>query len=185
MVQWSNSPPASVGDAADTGSVPGSGRSPGEGNGNWLQYSCLKNSMHSGAWWKIVHWFTKRQTWLSNSTHDTVISFISKFSFKTQNGYILIHNQNTKNHSKFMVKYGISFSLHDSHSEFSTSMTFIFCYPRNTAVHLGCICALGHFKWNFKKSPFSFFGSFQIALGYCTKSRTSPTTDMVTETQSY
>ena len=35
--------------------IPGSGRSPGEGNGNLLQYSCLKNSMDRGAWWVIFH----------------------------------------------------------------------------------------------------------------------------------
>ena len=35
--------------------IPRSGRSPGEGNGNPLQYSCLKNPMHRGAWWAIVH----------------------------------------------------------------------------------------------------------------------------------
>ena len=37
--------------AEDLGSIPGSGRSPGEGNGNLLQYSCLENSMDRGAWW--------------------------------------------------------------------------------------------------------------------------------------
>ena len=48
--------PASVGDAGDTGSIPGSERSPGEGNGNLLQYSCLENSMDRGAWRvSIVH----------------------------------------------------------------------------------------------------------------------------------
>ena len=41
--------------AGDPGSVPGSGRSPGEGNGNPLQYSCLKNPMDRGAWWATVH----------------------------------------------------------------------------------------------------------------------------------
>ena len=41
--------PANAGDAGDAGSIPGSGKSPGEGNGNPLQYSCLKNSMHRGA----------------------------------------------------------------------------------------------------------------------------------------
>ena len=45
-------PPASAGDA---GSMPGSGRSPREGNGNPLQYSCLENSMDRGAWWVTVH----------------------------------------------------------------------------------------------------------------------------------
>ena len=45
-------PPASAGDA---GSIPGLARSPGGGNGNPLQYSCLENSMDRGAWWAIVH----------------------------------------------------------------------------------------------------------------------------------
>ena len=43
----------------DTGSIPGSGRSPGEGNGNPLQYSCLGNSMDGGAWQATVHGFTR------------------------------------------------------------------------------------------------------------------------------
>ena len=38
---------------------PGSGRSPGEGNGNSLQYSCLENSMDRGAWWATVHGVAK------------------------------------------------------------------------------------------------------------------------------
>ena len=46
---------ASVGDTRDGGSVLGSGRSPGVGNGNPLQYSCLANSMDRGAWWATVH----------------------------------------------------------------------------------------------------------------------------------
>ena len=50
----------------DLGSVPRSGRSPGEGNGNPLQYSCLENSMDRGAWQATVHWVAKYQTWLSN-----------------------------------------------------------------------------------------------------------------------
>ena len=50
----------------DLGSIPGSGRSPGEGNGNPLQYSCLENSMDREAWWVPVHGVTKSLTWLSN-----------------------------------------------------------------------------------------------------------------------
>jgi len=48
--------------AGDMGSIPGSGRSPGEGNGNPLQYSCLENTMDRGAWWATVHRVTKSQT---------------------------------------------------------------------------------------------------------------------------
>ena len=46
-----NNPPANAGDA---GLIPGLGRSPGEGNGNSLQYSCLENPMDTGAWWATV-----------------------------------------------------------------------------------------------------------------------------------
>ena len=45
--------------AGDTGSIPEPGRSPGEGNGNPLQPSCLENPMDRGAWWAIVHGIAK------------------------------------------------------------------------------------------------------------------------------
>ena len=51
-------PPANAGDTRDTGSIPGSGRSPGEGNGNPLQCFCLENPMDRGAWWASVHGLT-------------------------------------------------------------------------------------------------------------------------------
>ena len=47
--------PANTGDARDEGSIPGSGRSPGGGNGNPLQYPCLENPMDRGAWQATVH----------------------------------------------------------------------------------------------------------------------------------
>ena len=52
-------PPDNEGDAA---SIPGSGRSPGEGYGNPLQYYCLENSMNRGAWWAKVHGVTKESS---------------------------------------------------------------------------------------------------------------------------
>ena len=48
-------PPASAEAIGDVGSIPGLGRSPREGNGNPLQYSCLENPMDRGAWWVTVH----------------------------------------------------------------------------------------------------------------------------------
>ena len=48
--------------AGDPGSIPGSGRSPGEGNGNPLQYSCLENPMDGEAWWATVHGVAQSQT---------------------------------------------------------------------------------------------------------------------------
>ena len=54
--------------AGDPGSIPGSGRSPGEGNGNPLQCSCLQNSMDGEAWWVTVHGVAKSWTQLSDVT---------------------------------------------------------------------------------------------------------------------
>ena len=59
-------PPAHAGDIRHTGSISGSGRSPGEGNGYPLQYSSLENSMNRGGWWAMVHGFTKSRTLLSD-----------------------------------------------------------------------------------------------------------------------
>ena len=58
--------PANVGGTRDASSVPESGRQPGEGNGNPLQYSCLENPMDRGAWLAIVHGAEKSETRLSN-----------------------------------------------------------------------------------------------------------------------
>ena len=58
-----NNLPVKVG---DTGSIPGSGRSPGEGHGNLLQYSCLENPMDRAAWRATVHGVTESQTGLSD-----------------------------------------------------------------------------------------------------------------------
>ena len=55
-------PPANAGDAGDVGSIPGSGRSLGEGNGNPLQYSCQENPKDHGDWWAIAHRVAKSQT---------------------------------------------------------------------------------------------------------------------------
>ena len=57
---------ASASNAGDLGSIPGTGRSPGEGNGNPLQYSCLENPMDGGAWWATVHGVAKSWTRLSD-----------------------------------------------------------------------------------------------------------------------
>ena len=59
---------ASACNAEDLSSIPGLGRSPGEGNGNPLQYSCLENPMDRGAWWATVHGVAKSWTRLSDFT---------------------------------------------------------------------------------------------------------------------
>ena len=60
---------ASICNAGDLSSIPGLGRSPGEGNGNQLQYSCLEHPMDRGAWWAIVHGVTKSRTRLHFHFH--------------------------------------------------------------------------------------------------------------------
>ena len=61
--------PANPGDTGATCSIPELGRTPGEGNGNPLEYSCLENSMDRGAWQATVHGLTRCQTQLSTHTH--------------------------------------------------------------------------------------------------------------------
>ena len=71
-------PPANAGDVRVTGLIPGLGRSPGEGNGYPLQYSCLENLINRGAWQAMVHGVAKSWTRLKRlSTHanDKVIHY--------------------------------------------------------------------------------------------------------------
>ena len=72
--------PANAGDARDTGSILGLGRTPGEGHGSPLQYSCLKNPMERGAWRATIHGVAKSQTWLRrlNTAHILLSILIGK-----------------------------------------------------------------------------------------------------------
>ena len=56
--------PANAGDARDPALIPGSGRSPGGGDGNPLWYSCLENPIDRGDWWAIIQWVAKSWTQL-------------------------------------------------------------------------------------------------------------------------
>ena len=60
---------ANAGDARIAGSIPGSGRSPGGGNGNLFQYRCLEKPMDGGAWQATIHGVAKNQTQLRGMTH--------------------------------------------------------------------------------------------------------------------
>ena len=66
-------PPSNAGDIGDLGSIPGSGRSPGGGYGNPLQYSCLENFTDRGAWWATVHRVAKSWTQLKQLSMHTCI----------------------------------------------------------------------------------------------------------------
>ena len=89
--------------AGDLGSNPGSGRSPGEGNGNPLQYSCLENPMDRGAWWAAVHGVSKSRIRLSDFT------FIFTFF---QNHTILEANIGNE-HFAIHLSYVYNLSLQD------------------------------------------------------------------------
>ena len=71
-----NNPPANAGDIRDTGSIPGSGRSPERGHGNLLQYSCLENPMDREAWWATVHRVAKSQTWPKQLSKHKMFQFL-------------------------------------------------------------------------------------------------------------
>ena len=62
MVLVVENPPASTKDIRDTGSIPGSQRSPGGRHGDPLQYTCLENLMDRGTWWATVHGVAKSWT---------------------------------------------------------------------------------------------------------------------------
>ena len=69
--------------AGDVGSVPGSGRSPREGNGNLLQYSCWDNPTDRGGWWwATVHGVTKSQTGLNDETTTTSLLNVRKLKVR-------------------------------------------------------------------------------------------------------
>ena len=68
----------------------GSGRSPGEGNGSPLQYSCWENHMDRGAWWATVHWVTKSRTQLSYFTFTFFILIFKMEEKKQQFWHIML-----------------------------------------------------------------------------------------------
>ena len=73
---------ASAYNVGELGSIPGLGRSPGEGNGNPPQYSCLENSMDRGAWWAIVHGVAKSRTWLCDFTSRAFMIFRKRSKYE-------------------------------------------------------------------------------------------------------
>ena len=93
MVQWQR-----AGAAGDVGSIPGSGRSPGEGNGSWLQYSCVENPRDSRPWWATVHGVAKNRTWLNDLAcmqdwNDVFIGIsfqVSKCTYSSSPHFLLV-----------------------------------------------------------------------------------------------
>ena len=86
---------ASACNAGDLGSIPGSGRCPGEGNGNPLQYSCLENSMDRGALWATVHGVAKSWTGLSDFISQVMLPSQTKVDqkFHTISGFNTVKDE--------------------------------------------------------------------------------------------
>ena len=88
-------------DAGDLGSILGSGRSPGEGNDNWLQYSCLENSMDRGAWWARVHGVAGSGTTghltlaMSWAKHKTATNKTEQLQFFNAGAFHAVSHSNT------------------------------------------------------------------------------------------
>ena len=80
-------PPARQETHRDAGLIPGSGRSPGEENGNPLQYSCQQNPMDRGTWWATVHRVTKSRTWLKRPSMHIYLYYLF-FIHLSVDGYL-------------------------------------------------------------------------------------------------
>ena len=78
----------------DRGLIPGLGRTPGEENGNPLQYSCLENSMDGGAWWATVYAVAKRWTRLNNFTS---LQLMTEMSAEKESEFRKCRERTTKN----------------------------------------------------------------------------------------
>ena len=107
---------ASTCNAGDLGSIPGSGRSPGEGNGNPLQYSCLENPMDGGAWWATVHKESDRTEPLHFHFQAIHTCYLSSFSFSVYTKHELIlsptYSSNIKIHSNLLSCILICISIY-------------------------------------------------------------------------
>ena len=114
---------ASAYNAGDPGLNPGLGRSPGEGNGSPLQYSCLENPMDGGAWWAAVHGVTKSWTRLSDFTF-----FLSFFlSHMVSRMYHLLHRK-IKLFLPSHLPFPLSFSKHPHHKDQNKGPCSLFVY---------------------------------------------------------
>ena len=100
--------PANAGGTGNMGSVPGLGKSPGEGNGNPLQYSCLENPMDREAWWATVHGVSKSQIRLSlHAMKKKEFTYHTIHPFKGYNSIVLrsqsCTSKNTVNFRMFLL----------------------------------------------------------------------------------
>ena len=105
--------PASAG---DLGSIPGSGRSPGEGNGNPVQYSCLGHPMDRGAWWATVHGVTKESDTTEQLNKNTDVQ--SALRNQMQKPLLLLREWSEDSRESMVLEKGEQDSKEKKHSRF-------------------------------------------------------------------
>ena len=148
---------ASACSMGDPGSIPGSGRSPGEGNGNPLQYSCLENSMDGGALWTTVHGVTKSRTGLSDFTslHLNPISMSSEEDGKED----LMHR---RGHGKTEAETGGMQPRTKKHPELEEEGRILSGALRESS----CLCACSHMLSCFQLFATSWTAAHQAFLSF-------------------
>ena len=125
--------PANARDRRDTGSIPGSGRFPGEGNDNPLQYSCLESPRDRGVWWAAVQGVTK-----SHTTEHTQHRYLGEYCFAENYFLVLYIGKNVHIHPSTnlwyilnTINYRESFHMHQpsfvSTQNFTVKHTYPFC----------------------------------------------------------
>ena len=144
--------PANAGDVRDAGSIPASGRSPGGGNDNPCQYSCLENPMDRGVWWATAHGVTKSWACLSAHTELKIKVILAQLK-------------------RPLVKWPLDFSQLLLLSQYCSA-----CYVPNTSFHFfilhdfvyASIFCLGHpsLHHNCGKLTLIFLTQFKLYL-YC------------------
>ena len=149
-------PPANAGDVRDVDLISGSARSPGGGNGNSLQYSCLENPMDRGAWWATVLGVTESQTWLSDWAH-TYIQTLCKSSTLHSPGGSLVNKLTKRKRSKRWQREGgdIIWALGISYSWICNNLNHTKGFQLRESI-----------KYPIPAPP-PIFGSFVYSVSFC------------------
>ena len=138
-------------DAEDMSLIPGLGRSPGEGNGNPLQYSCLENPIERGAWWAAVHEGHKRVG------HDLVTKRQQQWQLFCVNRLYFLKQFNVWRQTKRAPVYSLLPCLSHHHILYQSGAFFVtdepmltyYYYPKSTiciAVHVWCYTFWGFWQ---------------------------------------
>ena len=126
--------PANVGDAD---SIPGSGKSPGKGNGNPLQYSCLGNPLGRGAWCATVHGVTKSQTRLSNWAWNAclvmmVVKYCVAYFTVVKRVDLKSSHHKKKNVLKLCTVVDVNYTYCDDHFTIYANIKSFCCTPETS-----------------------------------------------------